>query len=363
MNPLIIYFLTVSSFSYVADRDGYTITGYTSNIADSTIIYLRDRTEDIDSTYIIGNSFSFKGRLNEPYKNLWIHTKNFSDYRSLWVENTNMTIDARSSTLRKAKVTGSGIQEQSNEYEAWVSIYNDEMDSLRKIARTLTPADSIRKQELRESFRLLGIKRNQRGIEFVREHPSYELSAFFLTFLKNKIAKDETKKLYDSFDRKVQNTEWGKTIALFLEKSVKLEPGDKAVDFILPDLNGREVSLFSFKGKYVLLEFWATGCGPCRMENPNLLKAYRRYKTDGFEILGVSLDESRKSWESTVEKDSIVWTTVCDLKGISGIVPVTYSVYYIPNNYLIDPEGTVIAKDLRGEKLQEKLKELFERSQ
>jgi len=360
MNTLLFILLSLGLFSSENDQDGYSITGLTNNIADSTLLYLNSQNTIVDSSYVIGNKFKFTGRLDEPYKRHLIYTKSFKERVGLWVENCDIVIDAHNTTLIKAKITGCRIQNQSNEYQNTVVIPDAEQkDSLRSLMRKYYKTDSIKMVQLKEQYQILRDQEQERGIAFIKEHPDYELSAYFLRFLKNTIEKEKTQALYDELDEKVQNTKWGNTIAMYLEKSVKLNPGDKAVDFSLPDLNGKEVALSTFKGKYVLLEFWATGCGPCRMENPNLLKTYRKYKEHGFEILGVSLDESRTHWVSTVEKDTIIWTTVSDLKGMSGIVPITYSVYYIPNNYLIDKEGTVIAKDLRGDKLPEKLKEIF----
>lgn len=114
--------------------------------------------------------------------------------------------------------------------------------------------------------------------------------------------------------------------------------------------------------KYILLEFGASFCGPCRQENPNLLKAYQQYKDQGFEIVSVWLDESKKHWETTVQKDQMIWTTVCDLKGMKGEVPLIYNVNGIPDNFLLDADRKVIAMDLRGEQLGKKLATLLEPS-
>lgn len=124
-------------------------------------------------------------------------------------------------------------------------------------------------------------------------------------------------------------------------------------------IDGNLVGLNNFDNKYILLEFWGSGCGPCRMENPNLLKNYKAYRDKGFEIVSISLDKKRENWENAVKKDSMIWTTVSDLKGYDGDVAITYSIYFIPTNYLIDTNGLIIAKNLRGEKLGEKLKEIF----
>jgi len=114
-------------------------------------------------------------------------------------------------------------------------------------------------------------------------------------------------------------------------------------------------------GKYVLLDFWASWCGPCRQENPTLVKAYAKYKEKGFEILGISLDnpDAKEAWIEAIEKDGLTWRQVSDLKAWNNAVARTYGIRAIPHSFLIDPQGTIIAENLRGEKLEAKLAEIF----
>lgn len=354
------YFLLLTTIFSCNDKpESYSIDGLTSGITDSTMVYLSEDNQDTDSTYVINNKFKFTGGIDGKYKNLWIHTKGYKEYKSIWIMNASMKFDARNTSFRNAKLTGSRIQDQSNEYESAKAYFNNQMDSIQNVIRKLPEKDSTDKKELKKMYEILSKEKQETQVSFIAKHPDYELSPFFLTFLKNHIDKETTKRLYDGLNDRVKNNDWGRVIVTHIDKSVKLKTGDKAVNFSLPNIHGNEVSLSSFAGRYVLLEFWATGCAPCRLENPNLLKAYNKYKENGFEILGVSLDEKKSHWKSTLKKDSIIWTTVSDLKGHSGVVPTTYSVSYIPKNYLLDKDGIVIAKDLRGNKLQEKLKEVF----
>lgn len=131
------------------------------------------------------------------------------------------------------------------------------------------------------------------------------------------------------------------------------------MDFTQNDINGKAVKLSDFKGKYVLLDFWASWCGPCRAENPNVLKAYNQYKDKNFTILGVSLDEKGDAWQKAIKDDALPWMQVSDLKGWQNEASSKYGISGIPANFLINPEGIIIAKDLRGEDLETKLAEVL----
>ena len=136
--------------------------------------------------------------------------------------------------------------------------------------------------------------------------------------------------------------------------------GELAAEIIQPNQEGENVKLSDFRGKYVLLDFWASWCGPCRRENPNVVEAYNKYKDKNFTILAVSLDSSKEAWAKAVAKDALTWEQVCDLKGWKSPIAALYGVRGIPSNFLIDPSGNIIAIKLRGEDLHKKLSELFD---
>ncbi|PWT73757.1 MAG: hypothetical protein C5B59_12595 [Bacteroidetes bacterium] len=135
--------------------------------------------------------------------------------------------------------------------------------------------------------------------------------------------------------------------------------GKQAPELNLPDANGKNISLASFKGKYVLVDFWASWCEPCRMENPNVVKAYQRFKDKNFTVLGVSIDSKKDAWQKAIKDDNLTWTHVSDLKYWSSAAVQIYKFDGIPFNVLIDPQGKVIAESLRGDGLENKLNEVL----
>ena len=143
------------------------------------------------------------------------------------------------------------------------------------------------------------------------------------------------------------------------EKGNPAAVGMEAPEFVLPDTKGKMVRLSSYRGKYVLLDFWASWCGPCRQESPNVVKAYQRFKGKKFDILSVSLDDNKDKWLGAIEKDNLTWTHVSDLKAWESSVVGLYQVEGIPATFLLDPNGVVVARDLRGSALEEKLEELL----
>ncbi|MGI9545110.1 MAG: TlpA family protein disulfide reductase, partial [Cyclobacteriaceae bacterium] len=132
--------------------------------------------------------------------------------------------------------------------------------------------------------------------------------------------------------------------------------GEEAPDIVLQDTTGAKTPLSSLKGQYVLLDFWASWCGPCRRENPNVVKVYNEFKSKGFTIYSVSLDNNRDKWLAAIDKDQLAWYHVSDLKGWGSDGAALYSVRSIPSTYLIDPEGKIIAKNLRGAQLAQTLR-------
>ena len=238
---------------------------------------------------------------------------------------------------------------------------NDEESNLDKLYDSVQKkGDKIMLDSLQKIYKQLSVKEKDFVKEYAKNHPASYVAAFevYQKFSYNPDAA-ELDSVYNDSAMSIQNSYFGKKIKKVLDIAKKTAMGNAAPEFAQNDASGKSVSLASFKGKYVLVDFWASWCGPCRAENPNVLKAYSKYHPKGFDILGVSLDEKKDKWEEAIKKDNLNWTQVSDLQGWKNSVAVLYGVQAIPMNFLIDKDGKIIAKGLRGDDLGKKLSEVL----
>lgn len=210
------------------------------------------------------------------------------------------------------------------------------------------------------SFKALDLELQQAVAKLVKRYPSSPVTAMvindrFVNYPNPGLARKFYEQLNDSAKQSAYGLALGKAVEEFTEVAV----GSVAKNFTLPDTSGKPFTLTSLRGKYVLIDFWASWCVPCRKENPNVVAAYKQYHDKGFDILGVSLDSKKDAWLSAIAKDRLTWMHVSDLKGWKNSAAQKYHVKAVPTNYLLDPEGKIIASNLRGEALVAFLKKLF----
>jgi peroxiredoxin len=194
----------------------------------------------------------------------------------------------------------------------------------------------------------------------ITAHPNSPVPAFLLMReFSWQLSYDQLCEARSHFAPEMDGTLFINQVDSLIEKLSHLQAGEVAPDFALPDADGNEVKLSSFRGHYTLVDFWASWCPDCRKENPNIVAAYERFHDKGLQILGVSLDRERDPWINAIAKDGLTWTHVTDLQSWKSPVAELYAIRWIPTTYLLDPEGCILSMGLEGEALQDKLQELL----
>ena len=352
--------LSFNSFS----QKPFTITGRISGLKDSTKVwFLCGDVLPGQETMVLNGKFTFKGNISEPaYASIftrpsWAYDNGMliKDYQNFFLESGQTTIIG--TTIAEAEITGGPTQTEFNQsglnivsewgYDValpymW-GYYND-----KALFSKLEPIKEIRTKKV-----------NDVKIAYIKSHPDSYVSLYWLGTMASKQGFDPYNPLFKVISLRMQNSRDGKELTRILKSAKDLAVGKYAIDFKQADTAGKIVTLNDFKGKYVLIDFWASWCAPCRAESPNLVKAYKNYKSRNFDIISISLDAKKNEWMNAIHKDNYTWTNLSDLKFRQNAIALAWGVTSVPRNYLLDPNGKIIAMDLRGEELAAKLKEII----
>lgn len=351
---------------HVEKFDSFAIIGKITG-QDTGTVYIQHRESDsqkTDSARLDHGYFTFKGKADSvEYCLLGIGKNGEAQYRKgFFLQNGKISMLIKKDSLADALVSGTPVQDEFNNYEntvkGLIGVRSTALDKNYDAARIRNDIKTM--DSLEKAYDILDIEHKKIVTDYVRAHPSSYISSFeiYRNFSYNPDA-NQLDSLYKELDASVQSAYFGRKINDILRKAKLTAVGQSAPDFTLADANGKSVSLASFKGKYVLIDFWASWCGPCRRENPAVVKAYHQFHDKGFDILGVSLDDTRADWLEAIKKDDLSWTQVSDLKGWKNDAAIEYGIQGIPMNFLLNPEGKIIAKGLRGEDLAKKLQEVL----
>ena len=341
--------------------NGFEIKGHIRN-AEGKKIYVAPTAQAvaIDSAIIENGTFALKGRIKEPdYYALVVEGK--PAYTWFVLSNAKLKFTGNADSMRQANITGSKEINDAQKLGSIIKPYfASQSASFDSTFEAYNRGDSVTGRKYEEVNVAITKTINDSIASFIKRHPSSYISLAQLNELRKIYDAERTKKLFLKLSPSLQNHSVGRQLKYEIFEAEQLTALNKrAITFEQRDTANRIVRLSDFKGKYVLIDFWASWCLPCRAENPTLKQAYTKYRAKNFDILGVSLDNNKAAWLSAIIKDDLPWLNVSDLNGFKNVVAQKYAVTELPTNYLLDPQGKIIAKNLKGESLMEKLQALF----
>ncbi len=368
MKELIYLIISGMVLASCSSEPRYLISGNIEG-ADSVTFLLQKRDGgrlvSIDSAVARNGAFRMKGGSVDYPEMVMLSVKDTRMRTTFYLENSEISINGKLDSLFAARITGSRTQDEYQGFiddnkvlnERYAMIYNEyqtasQNDDAEKIAELETQAEEIQNE-------MIALQKS-----FVRNNPASFVSPSILRSISYEMEADEIESLINAMDTAVANTPVVKELKERVEMMKLVAIGQKAPDFTMNDPEGNPVTFSSKLGpKVLLLDFWAAWCGPCRQENPHVVEVYKEFNRRGFDIFGVSLDQSKDAWLKAIEDDKLTWTHVSDLQYWNNSAARLYAVNAIPANFLINENGIIIARNLRGEALYDKVKELLESKQ
>jgi len=358
-----------------ASSHSFTLNGRIGHFNAPAIIYFDHMEGDVshsDSAVLVEGKFSFGGTVDGPAavrmafaskgdgKEKAIYT---GDAIYFYIGAEKITLSSKDS-LATAVITGSPVNDA---YEAFNTFIGGSIMAITKQANADFNSGTEAQRKDTAFFHAVDLRfrqrvqaRADRELEFARTHPHDYFSVIALGELTRDAASAvKIRPVLETLDEELRKTPAGKKLEEKIGALTAVVPGSMAPDFVQQDTSGKPVRLSQLRGKYVLVDFWASWCSPCRAENPNLKTQYLRYKDKNFEVISVSLDDNKKKWEDAIIKDGLPWLQVSDLKGWNNEAGKLYGVSGVPATFLVDPQGKIVATDIRGEVLNKKLAEIF----
>lgn len=371
MKQFLTAIIILSILGCQKDQKGYSLSGELENVEDGKMIFVSELDQNmqpskIDSVQIKNGAFTMDMSEVEHPNLSFISVEGYNGNVIFISENEPIHFEIYKDSLPSSKVTGGKENEIFHTYLDHLKGLNNQVMEIRTEMRevmttTRDSATMVKLQQQEQELRTtdMSFKKN-----LVNENPDKFVSVLVLTDMMNMGAPaNEVKELFESLSENATKGSLAKSLEENLSKSSAMDIGSKAPEFSAPDPEGKEISLKDAMGKVTLIDFWAAWCKPCRVENPNIVKTYKKYHDKGFNIIGVSLDREgqKDKWIQAIEDDNLTWAQVSNLKFWQEPVAQLYGVQAIPAQFILDENGIIVAKNLRGAALDAKVKELLEK--
>ncbi len=370
-----ICLLLASCNKEVKKTDGYVINGTAKGVYNGMRVYLKatdERGSQIpqDSAIVMDETFKFEGKVDYPQ--LWfLSVNNVGGYIPVMIENDVIDIDFNKDNIEESKVAGTKSNKALSEYTDGFKSLMNRRDALNiEFRGQVDSSNPETKTKLSEDFAKINQDLQEYPLKFLKDNNDnfFSLSLIENILKSNPVEFNGIDEAYTNFDDDIKNSFYGQMVGSKIEAIKKqneslamLNVGKEAPDFSAPNPDGKQISLREIRGKATIIDFWAAWCGPCRRENPNVVKVYEKYHDKGLEIIGVSLDRpgQKEMWLKAIEDDKLKWHHVSNLNYFQDPVALQYNIQSIPATFILDADGTIVAKNLRGQALEDKIAEML----